>query len=253
MKRITKRLLAGITVCVLLFAFPACAAGPNAAGPDASAGINDVVAAGANSNEPPANSTPAPGASSVAGALAAGPSLTEAQAADISLKLYEEGYIPFYGFLWGGGGHLKGWDWDKSFTRDGWTYYRFTEYASREALEAAFSGAFTEAFVRRNVARLFEELDYFGRLQLIEQDGELYRVDPGGIGGTFLLATETLEISSLSASGWTFAMHGIDPHDANDGLLEELTCTFQVTGEGEQWQIESFEIGFDDGSGHSEF
>lgn len=194
-------------------------------------------------------STQATAPESVSVPVAQAPGLSETEAIAISMGLYENGYCPFLSFLWGFGWG-SGIDPEPSFRMDDiiedMPYYRSTVYSSRAHLEEELGKTFTTAFVQRNTAEFFDG-DADGHILLVERDGVLYRREPGGMGGTYALATETIKIENMNIEGWTFTMHGLNPHD--DSPLEELVWTFNVTNENGRWLIDSMEGVFSDGSG----
>ncbi len=251
MKKSIKFLSALLAAALLSFMVSACAMEWHPIGSNSFGNSSSMPAESAPSNgvyPAPSSSAPSVIDSSTSSSSAINSALTEDDAIKISLRLYNEGYMPFMGFLWGGGDSETGWDWDKMITYDGWRYYLYTKYPTRKDIEEAFAAAFTDDFVNRNVSSFFES-DADGRLMFIEQNGNLYRIEPGGIGGTYELAVDTIKTSNMNTDGWTFTMYGIDPH--SDGPLEDLTCTFTVVQDKGQWLISGFERGFSDGSGHS--
>lgn len=175
--------------------------------------------------------------------------VSEEEARQISFELYNDGYLANL--------HLaRGEDMNSSsyITVDGIDYYLYENAGlpqTREELEEYLSVAFSSDFVQRNVDWLLSG-DDTGYRKIVEQDGQLYYQQPGGLGGTYELATDTIAISDLSGSGWTFHMLGLAlDYDTGEHVPDqEYTWAFNVISEDGRWVIDSYEGMFSDGSGH---
>lgn len=169
--------------------------------------------------------------------------LSEDEAAKQSLKLYTDGYLSFLALLWG-----QDISSESPVAENDKMFYRSSIYETRSQLEDTFSASFTSGFISRNIGGSFSGEKY---PQMLERDGALYIEEPGGIGGTYTLAKETLEIKNITDTGWVFTMNGWDMW--KDAPNEELTWTFTVVYENGGWLIDEMHTVFSDGSGENEY
>lgn len=222
-----KACLALISVLVFTSLFSACLPSPTSSSPPQSFVTLGQIES--SQSTPPVSSTSYPN----------GPALTEAEAKDMFLTLYNNGYLLFERVHWGG---LT--DYSKSVEVNGKTYYLMKEYATKAEFADAFRASFTEAFVTRNILPLFDDSQF---LHIIEQDGALYITEGGGLGGTYELWTREFSVTNTSPSQWSFLLYAHDMRE--DKASEHETWDFTVVYENDAWRIESMSRTFSDGFG----
>ncbi len=168
-------------------------------------------------------------------------SLTIDEMIEISLELYENGYLTFMRFA-------RDMEDEKTMPGfieiEGKEYSRVENYDTRTELETALSESFTDEFIKRNTDDYFNTDNWH---HVFEHNEQLFYNEVGGTGGTFLLYTEDIEITDATDDSWNFVLYGID---TNTNEKSTHKYTFTVKNEGGQYLIDSYESVFSDGSGY---